>query len=111
MGSRQISIDEVLLRIQECASEGKTFSLKWWRASGKQRGTLKFVAKARYGAPERERLAHDIRRTDEGAYRGERKVSLHVDAGTIPITDLERNDYNTPIVRLIEEFNGMVVQH
>ena len=111
MGGKQLSIDDVLIRIQESASEGKPFSLKFWRATGKQKGTLKFIAKARYGGPERERVAHDIRRTPEGAFRGERKVSLHVDVGTLPITDIERNEYNTPVIRLIEEYNGMVVIH
>jgi hypothetical protein len=115
---RQKSIDEVLLLIQDAAASNRVFSLRFVRATGERKGSVKFVAKARYGAPERERLAHDVRKTRNGAYSmtndnegKERKVSLHVDNGTLPLTDIEANKYFTPIIRLIIGYNDCVVTH
>jgi hypothetical protein len=112
---KQKSIDEVLMLIQDAASENRAFSLRFVRATGERKGSVKFVAKARYGGPERERLAHDIRKVKptEGYAQQDngRKVSLHIDAGTLPLTDIETNKYFTPIIRLIIGFNDCVVSH
>lgn len=111
---RQKSIDEVLLLIQDAAASNRVFSLRFVRATGERKGSIKFVAKARYGAPERERLAHDVRKVrteDGGMERNERKVSLHVDNGTLPLTDIEANKYFTPVIRLIVGYNDCVVTH
>ena len=107
---KQKSIDEVLLLIQDAAADNRLFSLKFVRATGENKGSIKTVMKARYGGPERERLATDMRkkRTEDGEGR---KVSLHVDNGTLPLTDVERNKYFTPVIRLIIGYNEFLVIH
>jgi hypothetical protein len=106
---RQINIDEVLLMIQERAAAGRTFAIGFVRATGDKKGSIKLVVKARYGGTQR--VVQDSQRAATEPATKERKVSLHIDAGTLPLTDTERNRYFTPLIRHIVGFDGMVVIH
>lgn len=103
---KAISIQQVLAQIQEDDQGGATFLIKFVRSTGRQKGSIKIVAKARYGAPNpraRGQLADDRPPM--------RKVKLHVDAGTLPLTDTETNTYFTPLISHIIGFNQYQVIH
>lgn len=103
---QRMSIQEVLANMQEDANMGETCVLRFVRSTGKRRGTIKTVAKARYGAPRRS--------GGRGQAKGKprkKQHKLHVDAGTIPMTDAERNVYFTPLISHIIQYNNYQVIH
>lgn len=109
--AKEISIQEVLATITDDARMGDTFTLRFVRSSGKKKGTLAIVAKARYGAP---RGYRDEDAVSSGASGGSRRSYtkwLHTDHGTIPMTDTERNRYFTPLISHIIGFNTYKVIH
>lgn len=93
--------------MQEDESAGRTFALTFVRASGKEKGALKTVAKALYGAP------NPKKRGDRGmGESGNGKVrKTHLDAGTLPCTDTETGTYFTPLISHIVGFNEYQVIH
>lgn len=103
----QISIQQVLAEIREHPT--KPFWLAFVRATGKEAGTIKVVAKMIYGAPKRA--------TGGGAGAGflpvkdDRKRAMHVEKGTLPCTDYDRNEYLTPLISHIIGYNLMKVIH
>ena len=103
---QRMSIQEVLANMQEDANMGETCVLRFVRGTGKKRGTIKTVAKARYGAPRRVTKG----KGKSGSGRS-KKHKLHVDAGTIPMTDTERNIYFTPLISHIIQYNNHQVIH
>lgn len=102
-----MSIQEVLANMQEDANMGETCVLRFVRSTGKRRGTIKTVAKARYGAPRRA----GGRGRGKGKRQPRKQHKLHVDAGTIPMTDTERNVYFTPLISHIIQYNNYQVIH
>lgn len=100
----EISIQQVLADIRE--HTGRTFFLQFVRATGKKKGTIKTVAKAVYGAPKRA-LA-----TDRDANGGnDRKKPLHIERGTLPITNTDNGEYNTPLIATFITYNGYKIIH
>ena len=101
----QISIQQVLAEIREHPT--KPFWVAFVRASGKECGTIKVVAKTLYGAPKRA----------TGGSRGmipvkdDRKRAIHVEKGTLPCTDHDRDEYITPLISHIIGYNLMKVVH
>lgn len=87
------------------ANHGQTFFIQWVRATGKQKGTVKTVAKALYGAPKR---ALKEQRESVNPYRA---PSSHVENGTIPLTDYDKGLYLSPLIATIISFNGFKVIH
>lgn len=100
MTNGEINIQQVLAEITATDRDGQTFLLKVVRATGKQAGSIKVIAKARKGGPEK---AHTIA-TD-------RKKALHKDKGTIPIVDVEADQYMSILISHIIQFNDKKVIH
>jgi hypothetical protein len=103
--SSTISIQEVLSYIRSDEGASDTFLIKFVRASGKKKGSIKTVAKARYGAVKPKDRGNGMPKPSENTPR------LHVDAGTLPMTDTERNSYFTPLISHIIQFNQYKVIH
>lgn len=99
----QISIQQLLAEIRERPE--KSFWLAWVRASGKERGSIKIVSKCLYGAP----------KIGEGGkampVKDDRKRAMHVDKGTLPMTDYDYNEYLTPLISHIVGYNLYQVIH
>jgi len=93
----EISIKEVLARME---SDSKPCLLKFVRATGKRRGSIKTVAKAIKGAPRRV-----LKKRTRGG-RGLHKVNY-----TLPITDLEMEEYLTSLISHIIQYNQFTVIH
>lgn len=105
---KTISIQEVLAEISddEAVTKRKTFSLAFVRSKGDNRGSIKTIEKARYGYPRTE-----LRAQNKGL-RGKIKTRrMHIDAGTLPITDITAGRYNTPLISHIIGYNGFKVIH
>lgn len=100
----KISIQQVLAEIR--ADQTKPFWLAFVRATGNECGSIKVVSKALYGAP---------RRTGTGAAlatKDDRKRSMHVDRGTLPMSDYDTpNQYLTPLISHIIGYNLYQVTH
>lgn len=105
---KKISIQEVLAAISddEAVTKRKTFSLAFVRSGGERRGTIKRIEKARYGYPRSE-----LQRLNQGLRKKVKDRRLHIDAGTLPITDITEGRYNTPLISHIIEYNGLKVIH
>lgn len=101
----QVSIQQVLAEIRE--NPDKPFWLCFVRATGKECGALKIVSKMLYGGPRRAatRLRPDTAPVDT------RKRALHVEKGTLPCTDYDRNEYLTPLISHIIGYNMYQVIH
>lgn len=98
----QISIQQVLAQIR--ATPEKTFWIAFVRATGRDRGSVKVVAKALYGAPMRTMSGKII------SVKDDRKRALHVEKGTLPMSD-DMNTYLTPLISHIIGYNMMKVIH
>lgn len=96
-----ISIQEALARIAD--SEDKPFRLSFVRSTGENAGTIKEVT-AYYGAPNPKDRSAPVRKD-----RSKRK--LHVESGTIPLTEVGTRRLLTPMISHIIEFNGKKVFH
>jgi len=105
---KQISIQRVIAEISSDENAGESFVLQFVRSTGKQRGSIKTVAKALYGAPNpKERQG----KTGRPGAQSAKKHKLHLDAGTLPMTDMESGTYFTPLISHIVGYNGMQVIH
>lgn len=98
----QISIDQVLAEIR--SNEKSTFWLCFVRSSGKERGSLKTVAKCLYGSPKPGRGTLDASLTD-------RNSAKHTEKGTLPMTNYESGEYLTPLISHIIGYNLYQVVH
>lgn len=109
---KSYSIDEVLAHISEYQTTDRGFQITFVRRSGKNKGKAKSI-QARYGAPTGHirKTEKVVKNTEGGAYRGHRKIALHTDNFTIPITDLSNNEYNTPRISHIIGFENLKVTH
>ena len=108
MATVQISIQEVLSRIK--TGEDGDFTLRIIRSSGKLKGHEMVIARARYGAPQQATHTPRNRNTSKP---GSRLASVgdHLENGTIPITDLEKRQYKSPLISHIIGYNGRKVVH
>jgi len=109
---KQISIQEVLANMSDESMMGQTFTLRFVRSTGKRRGTIATVAKARYGAPRHyaERSTPVQPASSDSGKRSYTKW-LHTEHGTLPMTDVERNRYFTPLISHIIGYNDYQVIH
>ena len=108
---KEISIDKVLSEIVEYATGNRSFTLSFVRSSGKKRGSIK-TAEYRYGAPDGHVRKEKAERGEGGgAYRGTRKIQLHIDNHTIPLTNVGTNGYESPRISRIIKFNKLKVNH
>lgn len=87
--------------VAEGASEGRVFVIRFVRATGPTRGSIKTITKAIKGGAIRE-----VSSTPSG-----RSKSLHKDAYTLPITDLDTGEYQSPLISHIIQFNQFKVRH
>lgn len=94
---QSISIQQVLSEIETAP---QPFLIKFVRGTGKKRGSIKTVAKAVKGAPKGRIKA-----------RTGQSIGLHKERHTIPITDLETNEYLSPLISHIIQFNQFKVFH
>jgi hypothetical protein len=97
----QISINQVLSDIR--SEPDKPFWLAYVRSTGKKQGSIKVVARAIYGAPIRKERRH--------RNPSERSVPLHFEKGTIPMTNQDNGDYETPLISHIISYNLYKVIH
>lgn len=103
-----ISIQEVLAEITSDENAGQTFTLQFVRSSGKRKGSIAIVAKARYGNTR----GYKKKNTPTINVGGERREkSLHKEAGTLPLTDTESNTYFTPLISHMLQFNQYKIRH
>lgn len=96
----EISIQKVLDDIRSNERQGP-FVLQYVRASGKQKGSLKTV-RAFYG-----RSTQPVA-TAPG--RNKAKV-LHKEKGTLPITNADTNEFETPLISHFRLYNGYRIKH
>lgn len=81
------------------------FWLCFVRGTGKHRGTFKIVGRCKYGAPK-----PSGRHGTEPAPTT-RKKSLHVDNGTLPLTDADTGEYLTPYISHMVGYQGKKIIH
>ncbi len=105
---KTISIQEVIAAISddEAVSKRKFFSLTFVRSKGENRGSIKVIERARYGYPRTE-----LQALNKGLRKNIKSRRLHIDAGTLPITDVTAGRYNTPLISHIIGYNGLKVIH
>lgn len=96
----EISIQSVLDEIRSNDRQGP-FVLQYVRSSGKQKGSLKTV-RALYGRSKQAVV--------DPAPRRRAKV-LHVTKGTLPITNADTNEYETPLISHFRAYNGYRIKH
>lgn len=102
----RISIQQVLAEIR--AQPEKPFWIAFVRSTGKNAGSIKVVAKTLYGAPKRStggRVGAVLPVKDD------RKRALHIEKGTLPCTDYDKNEYITPLISHVFGYNLMKVIH
>ena len=104
----EISIQEAMSLIRSDEMEGDTFILRFVRSGGKAKGSICTIAKARYGSP-RGYDRSTKRITNQNGEK--RQSSKHVTAGTLPLTDTEKNQYFTPLISHVIGFNQYKVRH
>lgn len=102
-----ISIQQVLATLAEDEAGGQEFLISFVKSTGKDKGKIKTVCKARYGAPKPKRRGKGINVNLQPI--SQRK--LHIDSGTLPMTDCETDTYFTPLISHIIGFNGLQVIH
>lgn len=91
--------------------DGPTFSLRLIKASGKDIGRQVFLARCRYGKKSGPTpKPRSTRKTDADSPETLAKRA-HVDNGTIPITDVEKNRYISPLISHIVGYNQYKVIH
>ncbi len=99
----RISIAEVGAILADPQNAGETYLIKFVRGTGRKRGSIKTVAKVRYGAPGRK---------DASSNSAERAAKrTHVIKGTWPLTDAETGQLLTPLISHIIGFNEYKVYH
>ena len=102
----EISIQEALSRITT-GQDGPTFSLVIVKSSGKEIGRKVRLARCRYG-----KKAGFTTKPRVGRSRPkDPDARAHVDNGTLPITDVERNRYLSPLISHIIQYNQCKVIH
>lgn len=100
----KISIQQVLAEIR--SEPTKPFWIAFVRATGTECGSIKVVSKALYGAPKRSGTGAVL------APKDDRKRAMHVDKGTLPISDYDaRAQYLTPLISHIIGYNLYQVTH
>ena len=95
-----ISIQKVLDEIRSNERSGP-FILQYVRASGKKKGSLKTV-RALYGRSKQAAPATPS--------VGKTKT-LHKEKGTLPITNADTNEYETPLISHFRVYCGFKIKH
>lgn len=101
----QITIDQVLADMRK--SPDRVFWLAFCRATGKDRGKLKIVSRCKYGAAK----PRSYSGPGMAAAPKERNITLHVDAGTIPVHSADTGEYLTPLISHLEGYNLKKIIH
>ena len=101
----EISIQEALSRLTT-GQDGPTFSLRIVKSSGKEKGRIVHLARCRYG-----KKAGYTSKPRVGRKEQPSDARAHVDNGTLPITDVERNRYLSPLISHIIQYNQYKVIH
>ena len=96
----EISIQKVLDEIRSNDRQGP-FVLQFVRSTGKRKGSLKTM-RALYGRSKQE--------TVDSAPRAKSKVR-HKTKGTLPVTNADTNEYETPLISHFRVFNGYKIKH
>lgn len=97
-----ISIQEALARMADAGD--KPFKLSFVRSTGKNAGSIKETM-CYYGAPNpKDRQAPTL-----GEQR--KKRALHVESGTIPLTEVSSRQLLTPLISHIIYFQNAKVMH
>lgn len=99
----EISIQKVLDEIRDNERQGP-FVLQFVRSSGKQKGSLKTL-RAFYGRSKQ--AAVD---SAAGAQR-EKAKTLHKEKGTLPLTNADTNEYETPLISHFRVYDGYRIKH
>lgn len=97
----EISIQAALDEIRS-NDRGEPFILQFVRSSGKKKGTLKTV-RALYG---RSRQS-----AGEVQSKAGRKTVRHKERGTLPIVDVDVDEYLTPLISHFRMLNGYKIKH
>jgi hypothetical protein len=97
----EISIQKVLDEIRS-NERSVPFVLQFVRSTGKQKGSLKTV-RAFYGRSTQAAIG--------AAAKREKAKTLHKEKGTLPITNADTNEYETPLISHFRVFNGYRVKH
>ena len=79
-------------------------------SQGKRQGEL-YKRTVRYGAPNghERNLAPKVKNTEGVTFRGNRKIGLHVENATVPLTDVSDNSYLSPKWSHIIEIGGVKI--
>jgi hypothetical protein len=96
----KIGIQKVLDEIRN-NDRKQPFVLQFVRATGKKKGSIKTV-RAVYGASD-----HVSKKTTTAPSSG----ALHIDKGTLPITNVDTGEYETPLIATFIKFNGKTISH
>ena len=96
----EISIQKVLDEIRSDDRNGP-FILQYVRASGKKKGSLKIV-RGLYGRSKQPTPALSKR---------EKTKVLHKEKGTLPITNADTNEYETPLISHFRVYCGFKIKH
>lgn len=102
-----ISIQEALAEMERISMKGDTFTLAFVRSNGPKKGSIKMIARARRGAPKPKGSSQQPKAKGQKPATGPvHKIHL-----TIPLTDVEKMQYITPLISHIILFNSQKVMH
>lgn len=97
-----MSIEEAKNKLLDAASIEITCVI----SQGKRQGEL-YKRVVRYGAPNgHERDLRTKTKTPDGTFRANRKIGLHTENATVPLTDVSNNSYLSPKWSHIIEIGG-----
>lgn len=104
---KEISIDEVYSRLRSVhINSSNSCRLTVVRSSGKNKGDVIIIPRARYGSPRRR-----VSDTPTGVRKRSNNDYEHNDNGTFPMTNVDRNKYISPLLSHIIGYNEYRVIH
>jgi hypothetical protein len=105
----EITIEQVLSDMRSVP--GRVFWLAFVRGTGKERGSVKVVSRCRYGSPQSAAGSPQSELGLDELLGDRRKKWLHVDKGTLPLTDHDSGQYLTPLISHLIGFNLKRIIH
>ena len=106
----EITIEQALADMR--AVPGRVFWLAFVRSTGKERGSVKVVARCKYGSPQAQ-VGAGQSGPGLAEILGEKKSGkwLHTDKGTLPMTDYDSGQYITPLISHLIGYNLKKIIH
>lgn len=111
-GRNHITINQALAWIEGGEYGPDGFSLKFVRSSGALIGEIAYKARVRKGAPDHYAASPGRGRGRPSKLdRPDRKRALHKDFYTLPLVDIDTDNFFTPVISHLLELDGVAIKH